>query len=157
MAKSDFDDEMAGAAFEDNQDGLLIDLGGVEAQTFENLPKGIYGVIIEENEYKLSESSGKPMWNVKLAVTDEEYQNRKIFTFLSFSEKALPGTKSALAVIAPELLSQPFNPKDPEIVQSIVGRAFKVKLTIRKGTDGYDDSNNVQRWYPADDASGFSG
>lgn len=150
------DFETEGAQFEDNDDGLLVNLESVQEQKFEVLPKNKYNVIIEDVDYQLSKSSGKPMWNLKLSVLDEEYQNRKLFTFFSFSEKALPNTKAALAVVAPELLSTQFNPKNPEIVSSLIGRKAKVQVGIQKGTDEYpDDRNNVKRWFQPDEANSF--
>lgn len=143
MAKSDFDEE-SGAMFENNDDGLLINLEGVEAQKFEALPKGTYNAIIEDNEFQMSKSSGKPMWNLKLAITDEEYKNRKLFTFLSWSEKALPGTKAALATFAPELTSGNISVKDPETVQSIVGRTVRVQVSVEKYQD--NDQNRIKKW-----------
>ena len=93
------DETPAGVMFENNQDGLVVDLAGVEEFVWENLPAGKYNVIVEDCNFAMSKSSGKPMWNLKLNVIDEEYQNRKLFTIFSFSEGALPGTKAAIAVL----------------------------------------------------------
>lgn len=157
MAKKDTDDqfETSGAEFENADDGLTIDLSNVEEMSFEPLPKGIYNGIIEECEYQLSKSSGKPMWNVRISVTDEEYENRKLFTFLSFSEKALPGTKTALAKIAPELLSGPFNPKDPDVIAQVVTKPVKVQVSIEKYQD--NENNRIKKWLSPEGADGFMG
>lgn len=156
MAKAKNDEfETAGASFEDADDGIMVDMEGVEAQSFDPLPKGTYNAIVEECKYEVSKSSGKPMWNVRLSVTDEEYENRKVFTYLSFSEKALPMTKVALGVIAPELLSGPFNPKDPDVIAKIVTKSVKVKLDIRKGEGEYSDQNNVKKWLLPEGDDGF--
>lgn len=154
---ADEDEGVSGAMFENNEDGLVIDLANVEAMKFEVLPKGDYNVVVVDNDYQLSKSSGQPMWNMQLSVIDEgEYQNRRIFTIASFSEKALPGTKAALAVLAPELLEGPFSPKNPEVVAGMVGRKAKVRVSIRKGTDEYpDDRNEVKRWMQPDGAAAF--
>src|SRR5688572_17178415 len=91
-----------GAQFESSGEGLMIDLRNVEEMKFDTLPKQIFNGLISDCQYQLSKASGKPMWNLTLSVTDEgDYQNRKQFTILSFSEKALPGTKTALATFAP--------------------------------------------------------
>jgi hypothetical protein len=147
-------ENMAGAMFENNEDGLVVNLSEVEQQKFELLPKGKQNVIIEDAEYQLSKSSGKPMWNLKLNVTDGEYKGRKLFTFFSFSEGALPGTKAALAVVAPELLDRPFRVNDPEVVASIVGRYAKVNVGIEK-SEGYDEQNRVKRWFQPDGNTAF--
>lgn len=149
-------DEAAGAMFENNEDGLVVSLGNVEAQKFEVLPARTYDVMIEDNEFQMSKTSNKPMWNLKLAVIDEEFENRKLFTFLSFSEKALPGTKTALAVIAPEMAESDIRVNDPETVASIVGRRARVKVGIEKSEE-YGEQNRVKRWLPADENSSFLG
>ena len=146
--------ETAGASFENNDDGVLVDLSNVQAQSFDPLPKGNYNGIIEECEYQLSKTSGKPMWNIRVSVTDEEYENRKIFTFLSFSEKALPGTKAALAVIAPEFLSTAFNPKDPDVIAALVTKHVKLKVDIEKNEE-HGDRNRVKKWLATEGADGF--
>lgn len=156
MAKSKADDsfETAGADFENQDDGILVDMENVQAQSFDPLPKGNYNAIIEDCEYQISKSSGKPMWNIRLSVTDEEFENRKIFTFLSFSEKALPMTKTALGVIAPELLSTKFNPKDPEVIALLVTKSVKVKLDVQKNEE-HGDRNSVKKWLLPEGGDGF--
>jgi hypothetical protein len=148
------DEAPAGVMFENNQEGLVVDLAGVEEFKYELLPKGKYTVIVEDNEFAYSKASGKPMWSLRLNVIDEEYRNRKLFTIFSFAEKALPGTKAALAVLAPELLSQPFRVDDPEVVTSIIGKYGKVQVAIEK-QEGYDEQNRVKRWFQPDNASAF--
>lgn len=155
MAKNDVDEaEDVGAAFEDNEDGLVVRMGEVKAQSFDALPANTYNAIISDAEYQLSKSSGKPMWNLQLAVTDAEYENRRLFTFLSFSEKALPGTKAALAIIKPELSEATFNVKDPETVSSLIGTKVKVKVAVEE----YEGSkqNRIKRWYVAEGDDGFA-
>lgn len=146
------DEEVAGAMFEDNQDGLVVDLRNVEEMKFELLPDGNYNGIIEDNQYALSKSSGKPMWNLKVNITDEgEYQNRKLFAILSFSEKALPGTKTALLVIDEELANREggFKVNDPETVASLIGKPVRVKVGRQK-SEGYDEQNRIKRWLQPD-------
>lgn len=154
MAKNEVEEaEDVGAAFEDNEDGLVVRMGEIEGQKFEVLPKGTYNGIIADAEYQLSRSSGKPMWNLQIAVTDSEYENRRLFTFLSFSEKALPGTKTALSIIHPELSESTFKVNDPEVVAQLVGRPVKVKVDI-EAYEG-NDQNRIKRWLVPEGADGF--
>lgn len=151
------EDEVAGAQFENNEDGLVVNLSEVEELKFELLPKGTYDIIIEDNQYAKSKSSGKPMWNLKLNIDGGEFNGRKIFEIFSFSEGALPGTKTRLAVIAPELLSGDFKVNDPETVASLIGRKAKVKVDIQKAEEGsgYEDQNRVKRWLQPDANKAF--
>jgi hypothetical protein len=153
----DEDDDVAGAQFENNEDGLVINLEGVEELKFENLPPNTYDIIVEDCQYKKSKSSNKPMWDLKLNIVGGEYDGRKLFTFFSFSKGALPGTKSNLAVIAPELLSKEFRVNDPETVASIIGRRARVKVGIQKAEEGsdYEDRNQIKRWMQPTGAAAF--
>lgn len=153
---ADIQEEDAAAMFENNEDGLTIDLSGVEAMTFDAIPAGIYQGRIEEVTYSLSKSSNKPLWSVKLGITDEgAHQNRKIFTFLSFSPKATPGTKAAMLTFAPELCSTPFRVDDPEILAGLSGRKFKVRTGLEKYNG--EDQTRVKKWIIPDQggADGF--
>jgi len=116
--------------FEDGDDSLVIDFDKVEGQSFESIPKGTYAVVIEECEFKMSQSSGKPMWNMVLTISEGEFTGRKLFTFLSFSEKALPGTKTQITRIAPELLRGPFDPKKIAAEGSLIGKIVRVKTKL---------------------------
>jgi hypothetical protein len=142
--------------FENADDGLIINLEGVKAQTFEPLPVGTYNIIIEEVVFGFSKSSNKPMWNAKLAVTDEgEYQNRKLFTFLSWSEKAIGGSKAALQTFAPELAETQLRVNDPELLASLAGRKARVRVKMDKYQG--EDVNRVGRWMIPEDAGGDAG
>lgn len=153
----EFESAAAGAIFENTEDGLVVNLANVEEQKFETIPKGKYPVVVQDNTYSLSKSSGKPMWSPMLHITEGEYKGRKLFPILSFSEGALPGTKAVLAVVAPELLAAPFRVNDPEIVASIIGKFAKVNVGIQPKSEEYDERNTVKRWFQPDASAAFIG
>ena len=132
MVKTKTDD----AAFESNESSLLIDLEAVEEQKFENIPNNKYPCVTEELEYKFSESSGKPMWAVKLTITEGEFEGRKLMTWISFSEAALPMTKTTLNRIAPDLISKTFDPEKIAEEGTMVGKQLIVRTKIEKITQG---------------------
>ncbi len=127
-----------------DEDSLMINLSNVEAMSFEAIPKGTYPVVVEECEFQISKSSGKPMWNVKFSITEGEFTNRKLWTYMSFSEKALPMTKTNIGVLAPELLDGAFNPKTVADEGTLVGRTAIARVAIEKGQDGNDDRNVIK-------------
>jgi hypothetical protein len=132
------EDQAAGASFEaDGQDSVMVDLTDVQEMSFEAIPKGTYPVILDQLEYQLSKSSGQPMWNARFTVTSGEYQNRKLFTFISFSPKALPGTKKVLRILKPELLEGAFDPKAVAESGEMIGIECRVRVGIQEyeGTD----------------------
>lgn len=143
------EEDMAGVDFENNEDGLVVNLADVEELKFELLPKGKYDIIIEDNTYAKSKSAGQPMWNLKLNVEGGEYDGRKVFDIFSFSPKALPGTKTRLAIIAPELMDKDFKVNDPEVVASLIGRRARIQVDIRPEDEaaGYSAQNIVKRWF----------
>jgi hypothetical protein len=155
----DEDDDVsaaAGAQFENNEDGLVVNLAEVEELKFENLPPNTYDIIVEDCQYGKSKSSNQPKWELKLSVVGGEYNGRKLFDTFSWSPKALSGTKTRLAVIAPELASNSnLVINNPEVVASIIGRRARVKVVIEKSDNAeYDDRNRIKRWYqPTGDAA----
>jgi hypothetical protein len=132
----------------------MVDFNTVEDATFEALPRGMYPVVISDCEFTYSQNSGNPMWSMRLEVEEGDYAGRVLFNHLVFAGDGLAMTKRRLSRIAPELLERPFNPQDPEIINSIVGRRLRAKVTIRK-YEG-QNRNNVGDLFPADDAGGFT-
>ncbi len=144
---------MSDVEFQEGDSSLMVDLSAVEEQKFEVLPRGNYNVVVESCEFAFSKSSGKPMWNLRLSVVDGEYANRKLFTFMSFSEKALPMTKGMIARLAPELLQGPFDPRAVAEEDVLLGRECVVKVTIEKYQG--NDQNRVKDIMPKSAADSF--
>lgn len=154
------DEDQAFDTFSDgSEDSLMVNLSEVEAMSFDVFPKGNYPLVIDDMEFQISKSSGKPMWAMRFSVTEGEFANRKLFSYWSFSEKALPMTKTNIAAVAPELLEGPFNPKQVADEAMLVGRTCMGKVGIEKGTDGNEDRNvvkSVKSMSEADSGDGFS-
>jgi len=121
----------ADESFEEGDSSLAINMAETEEATFENVPKGTYDCVVEEVEFKFSESSGQPAWYFKLTISDGEYAGRKLFYIMSFSEKALPYTKAALLRFAPKYANMPnFNPQKVADSGDLVGLAIRVRTKI---------------------------
>lgn len=124
------------SSFEEGDDALTINMNEVaEGGGFELIPKGEYDAVIEKLDFAMSKSSGRPMWNIMLSITDGEYVGRKLFAIISFSEKALPMAKMQINKIAPELLSDAFNPKKIADEAKLIGTpvSAKVKIEVYEG------------------------
>ncbi len=134
-------------------DSLMVDLNEVEDVTFEALPRAIYPCVISECEFTFSQAKGNPMWTLVLEVSEGEYTGRKLYSHLVFQGPGLPITKRQLSRIAPELFDGPFNPEDENIIQSILGRNIKAKVTQRKFEGQW--TNNVRELYAAEEGGGF--
>jgi hypothetical protein len=139
---ADSGDDDSFNTFSDGDDGdsLMVDLAGVEAMSFEPIPNGKYPVVMEKCSYEISKSSGKPMWNTMWSVVEGQFEGRKLFMYISFSEKALPMTKTNISHFAPELLEGPFNPKTVADENVLIGKTCIARVKIEKDQSGEDRS-----------------
>lgn len=140
-------------SFEENDDTLSIDMEAVEEQSFETIPKGTYPVTIEQCEFKHSNTSGKPMWNLTLVITGGEFAGRKLWHIMSFSEKALPMSKGQLLKFAPEIVSKRFDPKKIAESGDLLGKKFRVKTKIEPYNG--EDRTKIASVLAAADTDGF--
>lgn len=140
---------------DDGEGGFQVDWDNVEEATFEVMPKGTYPCVISEMEYKLSQASGQPMWALVLQVEEGEYANRKLFSNISFSPKALPFTKRTIARIAPELLTNDFNPKRLGDEEVLVGKSCRARVSVGKNTESGEPRNEVKELLPPLDTNAF--
>jgi hypothetical protein len=122
--------ETQGIGISQEDEGLVVDLTDVKEMSWENIPKGIYDAVIDECKYEISKNSSKPMWSMRFAVVEGEFANRKQFTYVSFSEKALGGTKRQIKQFAPELLAGPFNAKKIADEGYLIGKPVRIKVDI---------------------------
>lgn len=123
------DEQYGQMVFEDGGE-LVINLTEVQEMKFENVPKGTYPAEIDEASYGLSQSSQAPMLSLKWKITEGEYAGRTLMQFLSFSQKALPGTKSNLARIDAALASQAFKPQELANNGYFLGKTAKIRVDL---------------------------
>lgn len=124
------EDAFKTAIFEEGGN-LVVDLGGIAEAKFEAIPKGIYDGEIDSVEFGMSNNSGAPMLTLSIALTNnEQYQGRKLFTYWSFSQKALPFTKAAIGRIAPELLQGKFIPQNIADQGLLIGKPVRMRINV---------------------------
>lgn len=123
------DEAYAGMVFEEGGD-LVVNLTDVQELKFENVPKGTYLAEVDECVFGLSQSSQAPMYSVKWKIVEGEYAGKTLMQFLSFSQKALPGTKTNLNRIAPELTTQSFKPKEFADSGFFLGKQAKIRVDL---------------------------
>ena len=148
---SDENNAEAEDGFEGGDSSVMIDLTNVEDIVDEIIPKGKYPGVIEDCTFKYSQNSGKPMWELKLRITEGEFENRILYNYISFSDKAIALSKKTLAQIAPEFLEGPFNPEERQ--GDMEGKAVTIVTKIQK----YEGQNrtSVARLEKAGDADAF--
>jgi len=140
---------------EQEDGGYVVDMTQVPEAKNEVLPKSTYVCTIDEGEYKLSASAGLPMWALVYVITEGEYEGRKLFHNVSFSEKALPFSKRTLARMCPEVLTADFRPQNFDDYD-IVGRNIRVKTKIGKDQNG-EKRTEVAEVVGLADTSAFMG
>lgn len=140
---------------EEDDENLSFNMDEVQAPAREALPKGQYNCVIAQLTYARSASANKPMWTAQLEVEDGTYAGKKIFTILSFSEKAIGITKQAIATFAPNVLTSDFNPKKIADSGDLLGTKCRVATKIEKYED--QDQTRVSRWMaPTNSATAFA-
>lgn len=131
-----FPDEMKNAGVNSGQeeDNLVMDLGAIDEtkSDFEVLPAGVYPCIIENAEYKMSQSSGNPMIAWVFKVVHPEYENRLLFyhTVLN-KESGLKRLKKLLMRVCPDVNLSTFQPKSFCDQGTALGRMCGVKIRVK--------------------------
>lgn len=147
------DDEEVQTFEEGEEDDAEINMADVGDFKFITYPAGDYNVVIATCEYTKSESANKPMWKLSLEIEDGKFQGKKIPSFLSLSEGALPGTKAALKVLNPELANSSWKPQKVAEEGLLLGCRARIKLQIRPYQG--QKRNNVRQWLPPTAANEF--
>lgn len=125
----EMNDELYGQSVFEDGGSLVVDLSGVEEMKYELIPKGIQDAIVDQVEYKISNSSQKPMLEFVFAIDGGEFDKRKLFFYASFSPKALAGTKTNLLRLDPEIFSGAFKPKELAESGVLLGKRCRIKVT----------------------------
>lgn len=146
-------EELENQVSEVDDDNVVVDFGDVEELKFDAIPAGWYKGVILSQEYKRSKSKNAPMWELRLQINEGPHENRTFWNYISFSEKALPGTKLTLSQIKPDLLEAPLNPKKAADDAVLVGLNVEFQL----GIEMYEGKkvNRVKRMRPAAAANEF--
>jgi hypothetical protein len=130
-------------------EGFTYDMGSQEEDSgYPILPKGTYDAIIDGCDYQISKSSGNPMWKITHLITgpdpDIASKNLKMFSYVVFKSDGMGRVKTFLVRVgAGDLATASFNPKTIADDGTLVGKAHRVKLDIRKSEE-YGDGNEVK-------------
>ncbi len=122
----------------------MVDFTNVEDNKFEILPKGPQNCTIIANEFKYS-AKGNAMWAMQLEVNEGDYEGRRLFFHITFSEKAMGFAKESLQNLGRGDLLEggQFDCADPEVVASFENLAVTANVTV--GTYNGDATNNVRK------------
>ena len=145
--------EVSDAMFENEDGSMTVDLSSTEDGGWDVIPRGIYPVIVDDAEYKISQTGGNPMISLTLQIEEGEFADRKLFTHVVFSPKAMPMARRAIARLGlNHLLEGPFNPEDK--ADDFIGARCRARVTVEK-YEG-EDTNKVKSLLPAQDGDEFA-
>jgi hypothetical protein len=159
MAKANTTTAADGVEFEDGESFTFNMKEQEEDSGFAPLPKGTYAVTIDSCEFKMSQSSGSPMWSLMYSVSEGEFaeKNRKVFDIISLKPEQRGRVKKFIMRVAPELAElENFDPKKIADEGLLVGKPLKVKLDIETSEE-YGNRNRVKDHFSASGGSSGSG
>jgi hypothetical protein len=138
----------------DQVEGGGVNFADVEAPSFELAPKGWYHCVISDTEMRETSSTSKkypnvPMLNVEFTVSDGPYENRKFWRNYILHANLMGFFKQLLLSVGYE--EAEIDDEDFDLdEEDLHDRQIDVKVRIRKATDQYDASNDVQQVAPYD-------
>lgn len=135
-----------------------INFSGVEAKTFEPLPRARYLSKISGLEYIAeSKRSGEPALAWEFTVTGGEYNGRKGFLNTSLQPQSLWNTMRILMALGysdEEVKSRDWDFEDPEVIEELIGRPCVIVIRHEK-YEG-EDKQRVSRVLSADNLNGVA-
>ncbi len=126
----------------------IINISGSDltsnSRSYDPLPKGTYPTTIyaaEQVEVKSGENAGKPQLKVQLRVSEGQYENARLFTYVPlYTGKAFWKTQAFFTALGYDLKAGNF--QVPEI-KDLLGRPIGAKVTVVSNSQTGDDENNV--------------
>lgn len=118
-----------------------------KSDDFEALPPGVYRVRLREVEAAQSQNNN-PMWKVTLDVVDDEFKNRRLWTNVTLTEKAMFKVAEFFAAFGV--------PTDTD-TDDMLGSECKASVSQRiipTGNRAGEMGNNVDRLLPLDENKG---
>lgn len=118
--------------------GLTVDFSGVsDGDGFDPLPDGTYNCNVFDVTVEETKAKDGHYLNWQLKITDDGYNNRRVFYNTSLKPQALWKLKQVLNRIAPDMdWGEEFNVG--EIIDSIVGLPCRAVISYN---DEYDNNN----------------
>ena len=139
---------------EPQREGGLIPEGTISLAVM-SLRSGGHG---DEGLFARSKSSGELMLDAEFTLVGGKYERRKVWKYMSFSENALPITRSQLrAAIESAFKIDPADDTPDAMARRTVpsysvfdGLNVCIKIGIEKGKDGFQDKNVLRGFVTPD-------
>jgi len=126
---------------------LMFDSSTVAApagDSFEPIPPGNWPVIVDSSEFRDTKAGDGRYLHLELSIVDGPYKGRKIFDNLNLENK----NPTAVDIAQRQLASLVRACGKVKITDSaeLHNTPVQATLTIRKGSNGYEDSNDVKSY-----------
>jgi hypothetical protein len=135
---------------------LNFDANNVEPRdSFDPIPTSWQIAEATDSEMKPTKTSGGEYLQIEWTITEGDFKNRKVWSRLN-----LKNANPTAVEIAQRDLSSICRATGVMQVQdssALHGKPIAIKVKFRKGTDGYDDSNDVVGYKPRDGAPAPTG
>lgn len=106
------------------------------------LPAGTYSATIfdlETLEVKSGENAGKPQFKIQLRISEGEFENRRLFTYVPlYTGKAFWKTQAFFEALGYDMKDGKFSVPAPK---DLMGKAIAAKVKVVTGLEG--EENNV--------------
>lgn len=120
------------------------DLQSTNSGSYDPLPKGTYATTIyslETTPVKNGDNAGKPQLKVQLRVSEGQYENRRLFTYVPlYTGKAFWKTKAFFEALGYDLSAGNFQVPDNA---DLLGKPIAAKVTVVPNGVSGEDENNV--------------
>ena len=119
---------------------------------FKPLPPGNYPVSIDYCDVRDTKKMNGEMLHLEFLVTEGNWQGRKLFDNLLFKHEnptAVEMGKKKIAALARAIGLEKFKLNES---RAFLNKPLAVDIEIKKGTDGYADSNEIVKYMAYQDA-----
>lgn len=134
---------------------LTINLSASDVQSendYAPVPAGTYNATVfnaELTEVKNGENAGKPQYKLQFRISDGQFENRRLFTYVPlYTGKAFWKSKAFFSALGYDVSEGSFTVPTPN---ELAGKAIAVKATVVPGQTG--EENNVAGFTKAGGAS----
>ena len=117
---------------------------------FDTIPAGWYNAKIDESDLKPTKDGGGTYLQVRFAVIDGQYANRKLFARLNI--KNANATTQEIALKQLSAIGHAVGVLHIANSEQLHGIPLKVKVKVRKGDDNYEDQNEIISYKNIDEA-----
>jgi len=117
------------------------------------IPAGTYACTIFDataEEVRSGANAGKPRWNVQFRVTEGQYENRRLFSYIPlYVAGDFWKTQAFFTALGYDVKGE-FQVPD---VRDVLGKSVDVKATVREAQGDYPADNNVAGFVKATSSS----